>query len=80
MKNSNKDIFNSSCLKGEKIMLLGGSGFIGHHLALGLRKKSADVIVLDNLQINNIVSILGNLEISELKENYILNLYLIDTP
>ena len=48
-------------------MLLGGSGFIGHHLALGLRKKSADVIVLDNLQINNIVSILGNLEISELK-------------
>ena len=67
MKNSNKDFFNSSCLKGERIMLLGGSGFIGHHLALGLRKKSADVIVLDNLQINNIVSILGNLEISELK-------------
>ena len=67
MKNSNKNIFNSSSLKGEKIMLLGGSGFIGHHLALGPRKKSADVIVLDNLQINNIVSILGNLEISDLK-------------
>ena len=67
MKNNNKNIFNSSSLKGEKIMLLGGSGFIGHHLALGLRKKGADVIVLDNLQINNIVSILGNLEISDLK-------------
>ena len=67
MKNNNKNIFNSSSLKGEKIMLLVGSGFIGHHLALGLRKKGADVIVLDNLQINNIVSILGNLEISDLK-------------
>ncbi len=67
MENSNKDIFNTLNLKGEKVMLLGGSGFIGHHLALGLRKKNADVIVLDNLQINNIVSILGNLEISESK-------------
>ena len=51
----------------KKVIVTGGSGFIGHHLALGLRKKNADVIVLDNLQINNIVSILGNLEISELK-------------
>ena len=47
--------FSKKALKDERIMLVGGAGFIGHHLALALREKEADVIVVDNLQINNIV-------------------------
>ena len=43
-------------LKDAKIMLIGGAGFIGHHLALALRDKDADVMVVDHLQVNNIVS------------------------
>ena len=57
-------------------MLIGGSGFIGHHLALELKKKNAEVLVLDNLQINNIVSILGNKEISGEKRKIIYQFYI----
>ena len=69
MIKNNKNLYDTSNLSNEKIMLIGGSGFIGHHLALELKKKNAEVLVLDNLQINNIVSILGNKEISEKKRN-----------
>ena len=67
----NKNIYATANLNNEKIMLIGGSGFIGHHLALELKNKNAEVLVLDNLQINNIVSILGNKDISEKKKIYI---------
>ena len=56
-------------------MLIGGSGFIGHHLALELKKKNAEVLVLDNLQINNIVSILGNKKFLK-KKNSLCQLYI----
>lgn len=49
-------------LKDEKIMLIGGAGFIGHHLALALRDKDADVMVVDHLQVNNIVQMLNSSE------------------
>lgn len=65
--NSINNKYETASLKSEKILLVGGAGFIGHHLALELRKKEAQVIVLDNLQINNIVSILSNTKISEKK-------------
>ena len=52
--------FEKQSLKDEKIMLVGGAGFIGHHLALSLREKDADVMVVDNLQINNIVQMLSS--------------------
>ena len=52
--------FRSIRLDGERIMLLGGAGFIGHHLALALRGRGAEVMVVDNLQINNIVKIVGD--------------------
>ncbi len=54
--------FEKQSLKDEKIMLVGGAGFIGHHLALSLREKDADVMVVDNLQINNIVQMLSSHE------------------
>ena len=50
--------FSKKTLKDERIMLVGGAGFIGHHLALALREKEADVIVVDNLHqpfLDNIV-------------------------
>ena len=37
-----------------KILLIGGAGFIGHNLALSLKKSSYDVEIIDNLQINNL--------------------------
>ena len=67
MNTKSKDLFSDATLKNENIMLIGGSGFIGHHLALELKNKEANVLVLDNLQVNNIVSILGSRKISENK-------------
>ena len=63
-------------MKNEHIMLIGGSGFIGHHLALELKNKGANVLVLDNLQINNIVSILGSRDITEIKRKLYINFIL----
>lgn len=64
--------FSKKTLKDERIMLVGGAGFIGHHLALALREKEADVIVVDNLQINNIVQILGSRDYSHHQRNIYL--------
>lgn len=47
-------------LVGERIMLVGGAGFIGHHLALGCRRLGAEVMVVDNLQINNLVKLVSD--------------------
>ncbi|MCZ6654673.1 MAG: NAD(P)-dependent oxidoreductase [Planctomycetota bacterium] len=40
-------------LSGRRICLIGGAGFVGHHLALRLRQLGAEVIVLDSLGVNN---------------------------
>jgi nucleoside-diphosphate-sugar epimerase len=42
-------------LAGERIMLIGGAGFIGHNFALELRKVGADVMVVDNLMVNSLI-------------------------
>lgn len=39
---------------GRRIVLIGGAGFIGHHLALRLAARGWDVTVIDDLQINNL--------------------------
>lgn len=44
-----------SDLKGKKILLVGGAGFIGHHLALSLKKMGAEVSIVDSLQVNNLL-------------------------
>ena len=41
-------------LKGKRIALIGGAGFIGHNLALELQRLGADPHVLDSLQVNNL--------------------------
>jgi len=42
-------------VKGMRIALIGGAGFIGHHLALYLKEKGADVFVIDGLSVNNLL-------------------------
>lgn len=41
-------------VRNRRIALIGGAGFIGHNLALRLRKLEADVHVVDSLQVNNL--------------------------
>lgn len=43
-------------IAGRKITLIGGSGFIGHNLALHLHSLSAEVSIIDSLQVNNLAS------------------------
>lgn len=45
-----------SALSGERIALVGGAGFIGHNLALGLREHGAGVLIVDNLMQNNLLA------------------------
>ena len=44
-------------LKGMKVLLIGGAGFIGHNLALELKSKGANVSIVDGLQVNNLLSL-----------------------
>lgn len=43
-------------LKDRRIALVGGAGFIGHHLALTLKERGADVQIIDSLQVNNLLA------------------------
>jgi len=42
-------------IKGKRILLIGGAGFIGHNLALELKRQEAEVSIIDGLQINNLL-------------------------
>ena len=44
-------------INGQKIVLIGGAGFIGHHLAIKLAGLGATVDIIDSLQVNNLVSV-----------------------
>lgn len=44
----------TAALKNRRIALIGGAGFIGHNLALQLKKAGADVHIVDSLQVNNL--------------------------
>ena len=44
----------------KKILLVGGCGFIGHNLAILLKKLGSDPIIVDNLSVNNILSFADN--------------------
>ncbi len=43
-------------IAGRRIALIGGAGFIGHHLALALAKAKAEVHVVDGLEVNNFLA------------------------
>lgn len=59
-------------LKGKKVALLGGAGFIGHNLALRLRELEAEVHVLDSLQVNNLGAFTSGLQESFNRRLYIM--------
>ncbi len=40
----------------KKILLVGGCGFIGHNLAINLKKKGHQVFISDSLSVNNLLS------------------------
>lgn len=44
-------------IQNKKIVLIGGAGFIGHHLALALKNAGALVDIIDSLQVNNLLSL-----------------------
>lgn len=44
-------------LVGKRVLLVGGAGFIGHHLALELRSRGADVAIVDSLHVNNLLAL-----------------------
>lgn len=44
----------TASLKGKRVALIGGAGFIGHNLALELQRLGAEPHVLDGLQVNNL--------------------------
>lgn len=43
-------------LRGKRVALIGGAGFIGHNLALALARVGAQVSVIDSLQVNNLLA------------------------
>jgi nucleoside-diphosphate-sugar epimerase len=43
-------------LKDCRVVLIGGAGFIGHHLALTLAKRGAVVSIVDSMQHNNLLA------------------------
>lgn len=44
----------SPALAGKRVALVGGAGFIGHHLALKLKSLGAEPHIMDSLQVNNL--------------------------
>jgi nucleoside-diphosphate-sugar epimerase len=58
-------------IAGKRIALVGGAGFIGHHLALRLADEGADVHVIDGLTVNNLVQYTAMQPGSENRELYL---------
>ncbi len=46
----------------KKIVITGGAGFIGHNIALELKKHNYEVFIVDSLQVNNIANLTLNFE------------------
>lgn len=42
-------------LAGRRVMLIGGAGFIGHNVAIELRRIGVEAMVVDNLMVNSLV-------------------------
>lgn len=47
-------MFDRYALRGKRVAIIGGAGFIGHNLALRLAELGAEPHVVDGLQVNNI--------------------------
>ncbi len=54
----------------ERVLIIGGAGFIGHNLALKLKNENYEVLVVDSLSVNNYYSLKKN------KKHPLKNFYL----
>lgn len=64
-------MFDLEKLKGKRVAIVGGAGFIGHNLALKLKELGAEPHVIDGLQVNNIGYYTSDYEKNENAERYI---------
>ena len=64
-------MFDLEKLKGKRIALVGGAGFIGHNLALKLKELGAEPYVIDGLQVNSLGYYTSNYENNLNAERYI---------
>ena len=66
-----------SKLQNDRVLLVGGAGFIGHNLAVGLGQAGVPVMVLDNLRVNSLVDNSfyddGNLTKRELNLHFLMS-------
>jgi len=46
----------------KKVLIIGGAGFIGHNLAIKLKKKKFKVLIVDGLEVNNFTSVISNID------------------
>ena len=53
----NKEISQLPNISGKRVLLVGGAGFIGHNLAITLKKLDCEVSIVDGLQVNNLLSL-----------------------
>lgn len=60
-----------SSLLGKRVAIVGGAGFIGHHLALHLQRIGAESHVIDGLQVNNLGYYSSGYAENEHSERYI---------
>ena len=44
---------------GKRVSLVGGAGFIGHHMALALKELGAEVQIVDGMSVNNLLHYTG---------------------
>lgn len=44
----------------KKVLIIGGAGFIGHNLAMKLKKNNFDISIVDGLEVNNLTSVICN--------------------
>ena len=51
------NLFQLPNISGRKVLLIGGAGFIGHNLAIILKKLNCEVSIIDGLQVNNLLSL-----------------------
>lgn len=61
----------------ERVILIGGAGFIGHNLALDLRSRGVEVMVVDNLMVNSLVNNVYSDRLSDIQralyQNFLLD-------
>ena len=58
-------------VNGKRVAIIGGAGFIGHNLALELKKLGAEPHIVDSLQVNNLGAFTSGINKSPTDELYI---------